>query len=511
MTTGTKTPHPFARGAVALLALGLASCGGKDVRPGDENPDDPAVADACATDVPSTDPASGACAPVRLQCAKDLNGFKTDRYVWRDGDCRVRSVSLVRNDAADPAGWNGGYIRRYTYEAAGAQRTCDGQSAQVPGWGMVTSHLKDGQTWGAWTQDARGTGRILFKGAHHALHELKWPLSLDGNVVQVTVQYLFATGRDHPLYAITHDSSGFPADRIEADVRSPYGDLAFDDNANTDIAGLGWGDRYRFVTLNSPVTMNSGWDYREPNVVPYTRMWTAAPDAEMGVVQTQTWQQKPAGGYWLYPEWGTRHAAGPMPVDYNWAYQLNQYELPSVTNSHRLAWGSNFGAVGKTQYPRIGDDGVLSGYPYQSYSVFMVLGTHASDPVLKLASQVEVWQGVKLSATEGTVRTRGPGGVGRTDAVTYDVPGYNPVYATWEADAASNRVALAFDTQGRTLVHPMVVVHGYTATSAPKTVTLNGQALTADTDYFASVDTAGKSVWLTLQRDVVGNTTLRVE
>ncbi|GMU06767.1 hypothetical protein [Corallococcus caeni] len=506
-------PLPFTRHAVALLAaLGLTACGSKEVRPGDDAPpDENPVTDPCAESSAAA-PASGTCAPLRLQCAKDLSGFKTDRYVWRDRDCHVRSVSLVRNDAADPAGWNGGYIRRYTYEVAGAERICDGQNPQVPGWGMVTSHLKEGPSWGAWTQDVRGTGRIVFKGAHHALHELKWPLSLDGHVVQVTVQYLFATGRDHPLYAITHDASGFPANQIEADVRSPYGDLAFDGNANTDIAGLGWGDRYRFVTLSSPVTMNTGWDYREPNVVPYTRMWTAAPDAEMGAVQTQTWEQKPAGGYWLYPEWGTRHANGPMPVDYNWAYQLNQYELPSVTNSHRLAWGSNFGAVGLSQYPRLGDDGVmLSGHPYQSYSVFMVLGTHAASPVLSLVSEVEAWQGVKLTASEGTVRTRGPGGVGRTDAVPYDVAGYNPVYATWEADAASNRVTLTFDTAGRTLAHPMLVVHGYTAPTAPAKVTLDGQGLSAGTDYFASVDPEGQALWLTLQRDLKGAATLKVE
>ncbi|TSC29294.1 hypothetical protein FOF48_15285 [Corallococcus sp. Z5C101001] len=509
MTSGKKSRRRLTRHAVALLALGGMACGGKDVRPPDT--ENPVAGDPCA---PSTaaEPASGTCAPVRLQCAQDLEGFKTDRYVWRDRDCHVRSVSLVRNDAADPAGWNGGYIRRYTYEVANAERVCDGQNPQVPGWGMVTSHLNGGQTWGAWTQDVRGTGRVVFKGAHHALHELKWPLSLDGNVVRVTVQYLFATGQDHPLYAITHDASGFPADRIEADVRSPYGDLGFDGNANTDIAGLGWGDRYRFVTLGSPVTLTTGWDYREPNVVPYTRMWTAAPDAEMGVVQTQTWEQKAAGGYWLYGQWGTRHANGPMPEDYNWAYQLNQYELPFVTNSHRLAWGSNFGAVGRAQYPRLGDDGtMLSGHPYQSYSVFMVLGTHAANPVLSRVAEVEAWQGVKLTASEGTVRTRGPGGVGRTDAVAYDVAGYNPVYATWEADAAANRVTLTFDTAGRTLTHPMLVVHGYTATDAPKRLTLDGQALTADADYFASVDTQGQALWLTLQRDLKGSATLRVE
>lgn len=499
MTSDMKVPAPWPRtpwGPVLLAAL-LLACGGKEVRPGD-GPD-------------AGSPGERACAALRLERDVTLDGFRTDRYVWRDRECRPRSAYVVRNDGTDPAGWNGGYIRRYTYEVDGAERTCDGSHNEVPGWGMVTCHLRNGATWGNWTQEIQGTGRVVFEGRHHALHELRWPLPLDGHVVQVTVHYLFATGRDHPLYAITHDASGVPADVLDADVRSPYGDLLFDGNANAEIAGLGWGDRHRFVTLNSPVTMNSGWDYREPNVVPYTRMWTAAPDAEMGVVQTQTWVQKPAGGYWLYPSLGQRDEDGPMPQDWNWTYQLNQYELPTTTRSHRLAWGSNFGAVGKREYPRYGDDGNLSGYPYQSYSVFMVLGKHSQDPVMKQAAEVESWQGVRLTATEGQVRTQGPGGVGRSDAVTYDVPGYNPVYATWEAQAASNRAQLRFELGDRTLSQPVVVLRGYTASGPPTRVTLEGQSLAADVDYFASVDTAGDALWLTVGRSLTGTATLRVE
>jgi hypothetical protein len=41
--------------------------------------------------------------------------------------------------------------------------------------------------------------------------------------------------------------------------------------------------------------------------------------------------QHDAGGYQFYPNWGTTDAEGPMPVDYNWTYQLNQYELPFTT------------------------------------------------------------------------------------------------------------------------------------------------------------------------------------
>lgn len=36
-----------------------------------------------------------------------------------------------------------------------------------------------------------------------------------------------------------------------------------------------------------------------------------------------------------------------MPADWMWPYQLNQYELPFTNASHRLAWGSNYGAIGQ--------------------------------------------------------------------------------------------------------------------------------------------------------------------
>ena len=67
-------------------------------------------------------------------------------------------------------------------------------------------------------------------------------------------------------------------------------------------------------------------------------------------------------------------AATDIP-DSEWPFQLNQYELPSETKSHRVAWGATFGAVGSSSYTAFGQK--LSGYPYQSYSVYVVLGTHS--------------------------------------------------------------------------------------------------------------------------------------
>ena len=93
--------------------------------------------------------------------------------------------------------------------------------------------------------------------------------------------------------------------RPGGDTRTPYGDIAWDGDENagsTVISGIGWGDRYKFKTTAAPLTRNSSWDYASR-----TGLVAAAgesSDSEMGAVQSQTYQQKDAGGYWFYKNWG---------------------------------------------------------------------------------------------------------------------------------------------------------------------------------------------------------------
>ena len=482
-----------------LAAAALAACGGKAAPGGPGGPDAG----------PDT---STPCAALQLEAGATVDQVLSDVYTWQDARCRPRSAALVRAGPTDRFGTRGGYVRRLTYEVDGATRTCTSTNGTWPGWGFVVSHYGDG-TPAVTSRGVAATGRTLFQGRHHALHELRWALSIQGQPLDVVVHYLFATGRDHPLYAITHDASRAPADAYAADTRSPYGDLAFGGSADEVVAGVGWGDQYKFVSLDAPLTMQSRWDYSQPNRVPYTWMWTQTPDAEMGVVQTQTWQQHDAGGYWLYARWGQRSGTGEgMPEAWNWTYQLNQYELPSTQTSHRMAWGSNFGAVGRRAYPAYGDARTLPGYPHQSYSVFLVLGKRTDGVVARQVAEVEAVQDAGLTATAGSVATQGPGGVGRTDAVAFPRPGFNPVYATWEAEAAGGRADLRFAVAGgRTLEHPVLVLRGWTSAQPPARVTVDGQELAADAGYFASVDDAGDRLWLTLRASVRDGTAVRVE
>ena len=49
----------------------------------------------------------------------------------------------------------------------------------------------------------------------------------------VIVQWFFATGRDHPIYAITFDLSGLADGAVSADSRAPYGDVQWDGGGGT--------------------------------------------------------------------------------------------------------------------------------------------------------------------------------------------------------------------------------------------------------------------------------------
>jgi len=446
--------------------------------------------------------------PMVIDDTTSSDGFQGIRYTWADRSGAQRDALMVDNDIEDPVGHWGGYLREFSYVLdTGATRTCVGSSSNHPGWGYTVNH------YGSTSVSSRrypGTWEVVFEGRHHAVHRYDWTTPIDGHDVDVTVQWLFTSGRDHPVWAITYDASNAPADAIDADSRAPYGDLQWDGGAGVEVEGIGWGDHYRFRSLDSPITLYSGWDYSLPNQIPHVIEWSAAADAEMGCVQTQTMDQRDAGGYWFYTAWGDQDLDGPMPDDWNWTYQLNQYELPWGSTSKRLAWGTNFGAVGQQQYSAYGDSTTLIGYPYQSYAVHVVLGQHSLAPVEQQIEQVEIVQGVVLSATTGTVVTHGPAGVGRSDEMTYEPAGYNPATATFELRAEQDQARWTLDAGDGVWTNPVFVIHGYELSEAPQYVIVDGYRLTADAHYLASVDADRHQLWLTLRAEISGSSSMEI-
>ena len=431
------------------------------------------------------------CVAQTLDANVSVGGYMSDRYGWSDGHCQRRTAALVRNNAADPGGSNGGFLRELTLTVNGATRTARGTGSNGwNGWGYVVNHYASSADT---SRGKTGTFRTVLAGAHHAVHEFKVQMN-PGGPVMATIHWFFATGRSEPTYGITFDIAA-PANAVSADTRAPYGDLAFEGTPGP-IGGIGWGDVYKFSTTgNGPVTQGSAWDYTATNTVPYVRMWSSAVDAEMGAVQTQTFAQHAGGGDYggigacqgktsSTRGSGCSSAGQTMPTDWMWPFQLNQYELPSVNTSHRLAWGANYGAIGRSSGTTFGK--AFSGHPQVKYGVFMVLGAHSSNDTLTRVTQVE-------RLAEATVS-------GAT---------WNALYATWDAPSIQGGTTLTLDPKGAEIAAPIFRFTHFTATQ-PTEVKVDGAVLEPGVGYFATVDAVTQTLWLTLNGKVSAPITVQV-
>jgi hypothetical protein len=478
-----------------------------------------------------------------------VGGMVSDRFTWRDAAGFPRVAVLAHNTGqTGPGGTRGGELREFRYEVfPGGTRTVRASSSPFAGFGYAVSHPLDlSNCTGGGDPSSLGhfhPGQLarVFEGRHHAIFRFTqlYPRYCTTSApaqqydLPVTIEWLFTTGRDHPLWTITWDLSGVPVDRLEDDARAPYGELLFDgaatEAAHSLIAGVGWGDRYKFNSTTSPVTYDSAWTWNLPNGAPYVKLWTTAVDATMGVVQTRTMNFQDAGGYWGVNRWNTTSAQGLgctipvggfdhlMPCDFNWPFQSINYSLdPSTpgqpTNNTRLAWGTNFGFLGQASYFIHGSQfygGPLPnitapGHPRKSYSNYVVFGRHTTDPVGAQELQTEVAESVFITTAIGSVVTSGPAGVNRPDTVTYVPAGWNHVYGTWSFQAAGNQLDANLEIPSGILTRPVFVISGWTVGAPPSAVRFNGATLVEDVDYFPSVRIASQEVWLTLARSLSG-------
>lgn len=483
--------------------------------------------------------------PIVIEHDVTVQTMTSDRFTWIDSSGQPRVAVLAHNDQNGPQGTRGGELREFKYQVGGNTRDVTAATTSAAsGFGYVVSHPDGGEnctadgdssslghfTAGTWTRVFEGRHHVIFRFQQNYPRYCTTGAAAD-NVIPVTIDWIFSTGRDSPVWAITYDMSAIPADTLNDDSRAPYGELLFDGSSTeagaSTVAGVSWGDQYKFFSTTNPVSMESSWTWNTPNTIPYVKLWTTAVDATMGSVLTQTISQQDAGGYWGIGSWthtsgdgnactAAMEVAQVMPCDYNWPYQSINYSLTlgssAATNNTRLAWGTEFGFLGQTSYEANGgtDYGgngpnvFLPGYPKKSYSVYVVLGTHSGGPVEAQVAQVENVQSMTLSAGIGSVVSAGPAGVNRSDTVAYNPVGYNQIYGALAFSAASNQLDANIAVGSGTLMNPMIIVSNYTG-GAPQ-VTFNGTSLTADVDYFASLRSGASELWITLNRNLSGLT-----
>jgi hypothetical protein len=463
----------------------------------------------------------------------------SDRFTWRDSNNQERVAVLAHNTGqSGPAGTRGGELREFRYQVNNATRVVSAATTSgASGFGYVVAHPHDSETCMAGPDSSSlghfTTGSItrVFEGRHHAIFRFtqNYPrYCKTGDVaplaaidLPVTIDWMFSTGRDHPLWAVTWDMNDIDVDTLEDDARGPYGELLFDgaasEGAHSQIRGVAWGDRYKFTTTTAPATYSSSWTWNVANTIPYVKLWTTAVDATMGTVQTQTIVQQDAGGYYGVKDWTKASGDGNacfgqiMPCDYNWPYQSIQYSIyGGATNNTRLAWGTNFGFLGQSSYFIHGSaeyggplpNTTAPGWPRKSYSTYVVLGTHTTSPVEAQVTQVETIQSLTLSTITGSVVTLGPAGVTRPDNVTYEPPGYNHVYGALAFSAQGNVLDANIAVGNGTLTKPLIIVSDYTG--GDPTVKLAGVTLSQDADYFHSLRATASELWITLSSNLTG-------
>ncbi len=440
-----------------------------------------------------------------------------DVVTWTDANGKQRSVSLARADG-DP-GYSGGYIERYSYYIDNTLKTgrSDEGQAFVSGLGCAVNHHSS-----ASSSKANSTGAttgFLFEGSNHCVWRFTTPTYTGaGKTVKLTIDWVISQGRNDVLWSVSYDTTGQTG--VSWDARGPYfqfdwdGDGHFYDGA---ISGIKWGDKYKFRTTTY-TGATSDWDYTQTNVIPYISTYKDASigNLEAGVVQTQPWTQQDAGGYWWadtawgmtsanYPVGSTAMPVKGMPVNWDCPYQINAYEGYA---GEKLAWGTNFGYVGDAAYQRLGyTTPPTPGAPHQGYSTYIILNKYTEGLTDAMINSMAAVQGTTITATTGTVVTSGPRHLNLTGDANYQPAGWNHVYGAWTLTAgASNVIAFNVNAGGGTLVRPLFVVNGYTAATAPATLSLGGTALVSGTDYSASVDATGQKLWITLNRNLTGAT-----
>ncbi len=460
-----------------------------------------------------------------------VSAMVSDRFTWSDGAGKPRVATLAHN--------RGGAAIEYRYQmpddstrVAGVTTYGNGGNG---GFGYVVSHRQEGTNGLPNGVDDSPLGfafgssfQRVFEGRHHAIFRLTQMYPRHSTqeasppnttyMVPVTIDWIFSTGRDNPVWAVTWDLSGVPENALNDDSRAPYGELNIDGTGFTDISGVAWGDRYKFTSTSAPVTLSSSWDWTQPNTVPYVKLWIASTDATMGTVQTQTLTQQDAGAgrnafyHDLRGNWGFTSAHGNagedvMPWQDSWPYQANAFSIGSgvPNNNARLTWGAMYGFLGQLSYAT--NNGLVAngvGWPKRSYSTYVVLGPHSALPVEAQVAQIETVQTLSLTAALGSVLASGPAGVARADTVTYSPAGYNQITGALSFTAAVNQLDANIAVGAGSLRRPLVVLGNYTSGSYPASVKLGGVPLVSDVDYFPSLRTTTNELWLTLNRDLKG-------
>ncbi len=251
-----------------------------------------------------------------------------DVITWEDADGQTRTVTMVDNNEQP-----GGVASQMTYrDTVAGQSVTLNPAVQggnpVDGYGYVVSHYGggyQGDSSCAMNGDGnspvarfQGTTRVVFEGRNHLIYEITLAYPREGQdgvcyKIPITIDWVFASGRSYPVYAITWDVAGSGAGGptsahalYPADSRAPYGAMQFDGSGQDfiELSKVSWADYvYAFETTSSPSTdgsvcMNSEWTWNAlSNGFPFVQLDAESAARSFAIMGTSSGRYVHAGGY----------------------------------------------------------------------------------------------------------------------------------------------------------------------------------------------------------------------
>jgi|GEM_PF-6483165 len=429
-----------------------------------------------------------------IQRNVNIDGIQCDVVTWTDSRGGERSAALVVGQSTcggEYSASHGGYLHRFTWHDGSTVRICNPATTDaLGGFGIGIHH----GPWGCtepWINSRKsGSGaqtRFVVEGEHHAIWEHASNISFgccgQSPFIRQTNWYIFRDGEDQWQHARTSDVRHVPIADFPSgsDTRSPYNPIRWWSADDFPRFPFGYGTTHR-GTANPP----SSYDFTAPyNLCPYLESWSTTHDAEIGLVQTRL---------------QTRHRAGRNrgvgTSGSNFVADMFEFQFADYQDWYggRTAWQAA-PANGENQI------GITPGA--ENFSLTCVIGRRSNGTVERLISESNTAQHAQtqLTAHGGTVVTEGLEAAGLGTTIVFDKPGFDQLRRAWVLRADNNKADATLSLGGGgSIQNPTFILSGYTASSAPSTVTING----SPTDHYSSVDGENLELWVTLRATLSG-------
>ncbi len=412
---------------------------------------------------------------------------------WTDQAGKERRAALVKS------GDHTGILQYLTYfDGANLVKVTPGSPDADPlnsGIGSMCHHSSS-------VFYSQGTLALRFAGAGMAVFD--WTATVDGAVETIT--YVFTDGHDYFQWAETVNAK---AGTKGGDSRGPYATVNWDG-----IGGPAEGVEYGAKKyLKQPLLSGNGfpnrsgaWTIGGTCDIPYA--WEWAHNREIGYIATQTFTQQnqgapvwsdglPASGSGFDPAGaGAFGAAG----DQVWRtdFQMNFYD-----QGIKITWGQPYGWMDNSADATV-PSCLKNGWGQYSLSIVLEAQPDAAGMRVRDENRAIHSGKVAFTAVTGTVKAQGPVGMANPALQTLSPAGYDHNFRAWWASASGNQASVNLDISdpAQSLVSPMFRFSDMPA--LPSGVTLNGIALVSGKDYFASLDAAGREVWITVAKTLRG-------